>query len=466
MRLWLIAGSVVSAIALTLYIALSACAASSDDGGADRAVRGRDQNWTPPQQIFFGSPMRDIPAVGWRTTAEQLGLPTSTSPGGLTRIATSPDPYRSAPFIGNLGDKAYFVTKSESDQPVWRLSGIDIHTGVRLFAPATVGSGESTSCYLNGPDAVLCISRIADGYTASVVDASTGEIIYAGDTDLTTSTGQLGVEQQGIYAVATVISQGVYGIGDRGETTWFVPGDGRPSQGTIGANDLGPLSLAAQTVAGRGASRMRVFSLVDGKIIEPELDAGVEVGSAVVYPGGFALEIRSRESLSYDALAFFDDKGIEIGRSTLEGSLDTLGRNLPVVISAAGATVYSAGGHVLARISGFEPGYGALMIGSRLFVHQPRPGVWRQYDLRTGEEGQQCNQVMTDYIGSDGTVGIFAKSGPEVGLETRAIDLATCERLWTISSPPGSFRYVWRINTTLVQLSDDGTELMSLVAPS
>jgi hypothetical protein len=37
--------------------------------------------------------------------------------------------------------------------------------------------------------------------------------------------------------------------------------------------------------------------------------------------------------------------------------------------------------------------------------------------------------------------------------------------LWTLKSAVGSFRAVWRINTTLVQLSDDGTELMSLVAP-
>jgi hypothetical protein len=52
-----------------------------------------------------------------------------------------------------------------------------------------------------------------------------------------------------------------------------------------------------------------------------------------------------------------------------------------------------------------------------------------------------------------------------VGLDTEATDLDTCERLWVISSAPGAWRDVWRINTTLVQLSDDGTELTSLVAP-
>jgi len=49
--------------------------------------------------------------------------------------------------------------------------------------------------------------------------------------------------------------------------------------------------------------------------------------------------------------------------------------------------------------------------------------------------------------------------------ETSVIDLASCDRLWTITSPKGSFRDAWRVNTTLVQLSDDGTELMSLVSP-
>jgi hypothetical protein len=53
-----------------------------------------------------------------------------------------------------------------------------------------------------------------------------------------------------------------------------------------------------------------------------------------------------------------------------------------------------------------------------------------------------------------------------VGRVAEAIDLATCDTLWTLTAPVGSFAQVWRVNTTLVQLSDDGTELVSLVAPS
>jgi hypothetical protein len=63
-------------------------------------------------------------------------------------------------------------------------------------------------------------------------------------------------------------------------------------------------------------------------------------------------------------------------------------------------------------------------------------------------------------------VGVFESGNPNVGLVTKARDLATCDTQWPLSSAVGSFRDVWRVNTTLVQLSDDGTELVSLVAPS
>jgi hypothetical protein len=87
--------------------------------------------------------------------------------------------------------------------------------------------------------------------------------------------------------------------------------------------------------------------------------------------------------------------------------------------------------------------------------------------LQTGEQGKTCEHSLGHpYLGTDGTVAVFEDGSPHVGLLTQARDLTTCDTLWTITSPAGSFRDVWRINTTLVQLSDDGTELMSLVAPS
>lgn len=92
--------------------------------------------------------------------------------------------------------------------------------------------------------------------------------------------------------------------------------------------------------------------------------------------------------------------------------------------------------------------------------------VTEQYDLTTGQRGKDCKVYLGGYLATDGKAALFESGNPNVGLVTKAIDLATCDVLWSIESPIGSFRDVWRINTTLVQLSDDGTELMSLVAPS
>jgi hypothetical protein len=118
-----------------------------------------------------------------------------------------------------------------------------------------------------------------------------------------------------------------------------------------------------------------------------------------------------------------------------------------------------------------EPGHApedTLLIGKRLFVRDYSDGVairWHQFDLQNGEQGKTCDHKMGTYLGTDGAVALFGDGNANIGLVTKARDLTTCDMLWTITSPTGSFREVWRVNTTLVQLSADGTELMSLVAP-
>jgi hypothetical protein len=116
------------------------------------------------------------------------------------------------------------------------------------------------------------------------------------------------------------------------------------------------------------------------------------------------------------------------------------------------------------------------LVGSTLFtkldepftdINEPMIDKWQQYDLRTGAQGKSCAfDMIADYLGSDGTVGVFEKGNAAVGRRTEARDLATCDELWSIASPAGSFRDVWQVGTTLMQLSDDGKELMSLVPPS
>ncbi len=166
--------------------------------------------------------------------------------------------------------------------------------------------------------------------------------------------GHLGVEQVGDYAVAGKMDEGIYGIGDTANTTWFVPGDGRVGNG-IGWTNVAPQVLATQVTGGRGSDRMVVFSLHDGKVLDYGLSDDLMPMSAVVYPGGFAVEVAPKSPApTPSALWFFDTSGKRLGQSVASGSLDTLTRDLPITYSARRATVYSNEGYPLARITGFD----------------------------------------------------------------------------------------------------------------
>ncbi|BBZ15149.1 hypothetical protein [Mycobacterium branderi] len=219
--------------------------------------------WRPPAQAFLPS-MRVQPGPGWRTTATDLGLPALT-PGDArpSRIATDEDAFESWPFVGNLGDDAYFRASSAGGPGrEWWLAGINVRDGHRLFpaVPLPVSPGKpAPRCYLNGPDAVLCLTRDIDNVTAWVIDAQTGRVSYTGPTDLRTYSGKLAVHQIGIYAVAMTQFQGVYGIGPKAETTWFIPGDGDVDQLYAPPHDTETLTLASQTTPGRGSDGRVVF---------------------------------------------------------------------------------------------------------------------------------------------------------------------------------------------------------------
>jgi hypothetical protein len=74
---------------------------------------------------------------------------------------------------------------------------------------------------------------------------------------------------------------------------------------------------------------------------------------------------------------------------------------------------------------------------------------------------------MSGYVANDGRVGVFETVRYEItGATTFAMDLASCEKLWTTPVDPDSFHELWRIDNALVELSDDGKELHSLVAPA
>lgn len=296
--------------------------------------------------------------------------------------------------------------------------------------------------------------------TAFVIDVPSGRLSYSGPTDLNPIYGDLSIVQVGQYAVAQTQDQGVYGIGPRAETTWFVPGAGNVSQ-AYGRNDFAPPALATQTSQGRGSDRMLVFRVSDGREITPELPEGPSQGSVAVFPGGFAVGLM--QEFEHVGVLFFDDDGHQTGRADIKGPLSRGAVDVPTLESGSDLLAFNTDGAVLATMPHGNDS-GAMLLGTRLWLSAGDLDSER-YDLTTGERLANCAATSTAYVGNDGTVGVFAEGTHEVGLKISGRDLTTCELMWSTSSPPGAYRALWRINTTLVQSSDDASELASLVAP-
>ncbi|MCB0931382.1 MAG: hypothetical protein KDB71_05715 [Mycobacterium sp.] len=414
--------------------------------------------WQPPPQTRLSSSMHVPPVPGWRLRASNLGLP--------TRFATSDDPQFADPFIGNVDNHAYFLAGSPTATGTqWWVAGIDVESGKSMFKPVPLNIAPwAPQCFLNGPTALLCIDFDGHRSQAWVIDVPAGRQSFSGPTDLRTIAGHLEVKQIGIYAVAQTSGQGVYGIGPKAQTTWFVPGAGSADYRFM-PDDFAPQTLVTQNALGRGATRMVVFRVSDGHVFEPVMPEGANAGSAAVYPGGFALEVRDdRPGGRLVGVNFYDDDGKQLGHIDSAGSGGSLqpgAVDLPIVESGRDATVYSADGTALAQI---QDNSDELLIGDRLFFEAFNV---EQYDLSTGTRVEPCKfgYAQSSYVGTDGVVGVFEKGGRKVAMKTYGLDLATCKTLWTTTSRRDAFHYLWRVNTTLVQLSEDATELMSLVAP-
>lgn len=444
-----------------LVAAIAVYVVSGKYDGNESLGATRDSNWTPPPQTFLASRMDVRPVAGWTARIGNVGLPPAST------FASSADPIWSQPFVGDQGSRGFLIARTpDAAGSQWWLVGVDALTGERVFAPVRLDAATfSPECFLNGPEAIVCLRDGDQGGTAWVVDTRSGLVTFTGPTDLRTSSGALHVVQAGSYAVAQTTGQGVFGIGPRAETTWFVPGKGQVTTRPSRATNVAPQTLATQAA---GGDETTVFSLADGKVVTPELDPGLSSASAVVYPGGFAVEVIASQTKSTpDAVQFFDSSGKKLGRANTTSFLATWSTDIPIVASAPLSTVFSPAGKKLADIERLESGNEALLIGSTLIADgKSFERDAQQYDLATGSKGKSCKLTLASYLATDGKVAIFQSSNPGVGLVTKAVDLATCDVLWSIQSPFGSLRDVWRIDTSLVQLSDDGTELTSLVAPS
>jgi len=421
------------------------------DGRYDVARRG----WQPTDALL--PPMRDQPIPGWRIRVTDLGLPAPVDGTGPSRIAVGNEPGGPRPIVGTVGDDAFLLAISGSTpRPQWWLAGINVRDGRSLFPAVALTTTRPPECFLNGPAYVLCLSVDASP-TAWVIDTKTGAVAYTGPTDLRTASETLSVRQIGGYAVAETDGQGVYGIGLRAETTWFVPGHGRAQPDSPRLSGRALSAVATQGASAAQDQDTTVFALDDGTIVKPEVPEGAPLKTTFVYAGGFAADVESASVL------FFDEGGKRLGDA--EGSLSTDQSELPVVTEHDVSTVYSPAGAPLLRSKTPPPS----VVGTTAFVSEAGPqGVplLRQYDLKTGAKGSACEFSLKNYLGTDGSVLVLAVGNPGSGAVAKAIDRATCDTLWTLPAEIDSLARVWGINSTLVRLSDDGTELWSLVSPT
>jgi hypothetical protein len=418
-------------------------------------------SWQPPPDAVFSSPMREQPIPGWRMTVTDLGLP----PTGDSGFAVSNDPRGPRPFIGSIGTNAYFLASSGApEEPQWWLVGVDVLDDRPLFnaVPLSV-SARHPECFLNGPNDILCLDGLPS-VLARVIDGRSGVVAYLGPTDLRLGFGKLAVKQVGIYAVATTQDQGVFGIGPQAETTWFVPGDGGLAIEPAMRPGATSRTLTAQHDANPRTLVATVFSVVDGRVVEPDIEEGNTLVSPVFYTGGFAAEVEEPDGLPA-GISFFDESGQRVGERGVSGALGTdVDVDLPVISTGEQRTVYSAQGERLIEV----PRGDVRLVGTTLMVDGGNSQAfpeWQQYNLKNGDAGPVCDFPMHNYLGTDGSTLVFENTSPNAEILAKGYDLHSCERLWSIPKEAGSLDRIWRIDGILVRLSSAGTELNSLVAP-
>jgi len=413
------------------------------------------RDWQPPAQQPLAEHMRLPPVPGWRLRVGDLGLPSGS------RIFTTDS---RGPLVGTIGDHVYFLAGRDDDAgPQWWLVGVDVGTGRALFPalPLDVADSGTPSCVVNGPTMVLCVRDTAQDHIAWVVDDRTGSVTYTGPTEVGRGPGAPVLRADSGYAVATT-NDGVFGVGPRAELTWYVPG---VRVGDLSPGYRPPSPLTRLWTGVRQDSHMAVVSLADGSVVGPQPEADYLPGDAAIYPGGFAVEMGPPGGMPADnELRFFTGDGRELNRVRFPGGL-VLDADLPIGMWRKDWVVFTPDGRPLLKLPAHDSLASARLVGSTLFVFlgDPHFPKWAQFDLRTGERGPTCELDMYKYLGTDGQVAVFAVTNPAAPIVLKAADLNTCEILWRLPKQPGLGR-VWRVNDTLVRLSDDGTELMSLVA--
>ncbi|WP_234820664.1 hypothetical protein [Mycolicibacterium goodii] len=441
------------ATALVVVVALVAGGIWWNSIGSEMWARAR---WQPPPTAYLGSSMQQAPVPGWRTSVNVLGVPSSPPGVEAPRIAVSNKQDGTHAFIDTLENRGYFLARSAGPSGTsWWLTGLDATQGHTLFPAVQLNIGErAPECFLNGPDAMVCLVDDGSAATAWVVDLHAGTVTYTGPTPLRLFSAKLRAERAGDYLVAVMEKEGVYGVGPKAELTWFIPGSGAV---------WGP----AKDIAAQGTGGNYVFfSLADGHMFTPDVPDGTAFDEVRFNVDGFSARVLYDGERFNPIVESFDLTGKKIGTLGRDGYPVAAG--LYIDASASDWRVVTAEGSRLLSVEGHIP-YDTLLIGSTLYVNESNNAqmpYWQPYDLKSGEKGKPCEiELGEKYLGTDGTIAVRAVTNPQVDLIAKAFDLRTCEMVWSLPKEPNSFGRIWRIGDTLVRLSDDGTELNSLVAP-
>jgi hypothetical protein len=442
---------IVGALAVVIVVVIAGAVGWWFTRGAEYWARSR---WQPPKEALLSS-MRVHPVPGWKTTVADMGLPdgstitkghhNSEAPGSLIET-----PDHSAVLLASTpGPTA----------PQWWLAGINVDNGHAQFRPVALSvTAVAPSCFPNGPS-VVCISDDGQAATAWVVEAQTGHVTYSGPTELRLNASKLQTAQAGEYLVAAADGQGIYGVGPHAEKTWFAPGIGKVFKN--GGN------VVVQGSA-KGSYAIELISAVDGKVITPSLPDDTHLEDVNFFEDGFAAIVVVGNDPP--AAQFFNGAEEPTSDNRVYGLLGGTGGNLTAVMEdRKHVGVYGPNGDKLLDLGGERPN-GMQLIGTTLWVGETsdaNAAHFQSYDLRTGDKGKPCAFDMIDgYLGTDGSVFVRSPWNQKSDDLAQAYDLATCDKVWSIPRAVGSSGEVTRIGDTLVQLSDDGTELMSLVTPS
>ncbi|GAA2415217.1 hypothetical protein A7G45_06990 [Mycolicibacterium llatzerense] len=419
-------------------------------GGAESWARSK---WTPPRQDLL-SPLRSQPVPGWRTSISDLGLPADA------RINAGKDSWE-YPTIKTTSHRTYLLASTPGPPEQWWLAGMDSTIGRPLFPAVPLGeTRQIPRCFPNGTDVVCISDHVVEPSTAWVIDGNTGALTYTGPTDLRYANGaQPQAERTPNYLVAMDKGRGAYGVGAHAEKTWHV---------ALIGDHLGPMSddIAIGGTHDNPPNDTVMFSVKDGRQWTPQLPADAYMSNWNFFEGGFAGQFSTKADNEFVQL--FNAEGKPLSDKRIQGHLTGVPGNLVTVVGRNAMSVHDLRGVKLLEIPGnaYRDTY---LIGSTLWVNDSAsdaPPAYRPYDMRSGATGAPCAFDFFRTVGTDGKVIVRAphdRTSPDWKLLAQAYDLTTCEVAWSIPRPPGSLGTVTRLGDTLVRLSDDGTELFSLV---